>query len=56
MKAHGFADELIERILWKNPIAFFAQSGRLTGVETAPPVAAATYEGNSLLRGGRTKI
>ena len=47
-----FAD--IEQLVWKNPIAFFAQSGRLQENDLAWPASAdlrETFEGNSVLRG-----
>ena len=29
MRAHGIPDADIQQIVWDNPVAFFAQSGRL---------------------------
>ncbi len=49
MREQGIADELIETIVWSNPVTFFAQSGRLT-LDDAPP-AADSWEGNSVRRG-----
>ena len=50
----GISDKDIETIVWKNPIAFFGQSGRLTA-EDAGSLAKADpkelWEGNSVLRG-----
>jgi predicted metal-dependent TIM-barrel fold hydrolase len=61
MLAAGFSDDDVDRVLWRNPVEFFAQSGRLllpdtehTGGDDAPVVdETATFEGNSLLRGQR---
>ena len=47
-------DADIETLVWKNPIAFFAQSGRLKEADLAWPATAdlrETFEGNSVLRG-----
>lgn len=50
MLAAGFDDDDVDRVLWRNPVAFYGQSGRL--VLDVPPVdVAATFEGSSLLRG-----
>ena len=46
--------ERIEQLVWKNPIAFFAQSGRLDAARLAQPARAnlrETFDGNSVLRG-----
>ncbi|MGE0192061.1 MAG: TatD family hydrolase [Planctomycetota bacterium] len=48
------SDADIEQLVWKNPIAFFAQSGRLQESDLAWPASAdlrETFEGNSVLRG-----
>lgn len=48
------ADEQIETLVWKNPVAFFAQSGRLDEDALAWPAAAnlrETFDGNAVLRG-----
>jgi predicted metal-dependent TIM-barrel fold hydrolase len=64
MLAAGFDADDVDRVLWRNPVAFYGQSGRLelepatdtdteagTGVAAIPaPVPA--YAGNSLARGG----
>lgn len=47
--AAGFTDDDVDRILWRNPVAFYGLSGRLN---LDPPGTGATHEGNSLLRGG----
>ncbi len=54
MKARGVPEAAIETIVWKNPIAFFAQSGRLelAELESQPGIdQRELYEGNSVLRG-----
>jgi hypothetical protein len=54
MRAAGITEDAIETIVWRNPVAFFAQSGRL-GLDdfpTEPPIdQRALWEGNSVLRG-----
>ena len=49
MLAAGFTDDDVDQVLWRNPVAFYAQSGRLE-LEAAP--AEETFEGNSVKRGG----
>jgi hypothetical protein len=54
MRESGIADEVIERIVWKNPIAFFAQSGKLDLADLGESPAVdqrALFQGNSVLRG-----
>jgi predicted metal-dependent TIM-barrel fold hydrolase len=53
MRAAGFTTEQIEQVVWRNPIAFFAQSGRLELPEVEAKAIDQTllYEGNSVLRG-----
>ncbi|MEV6286644.1 TatD family hydrolase [Kribbella sp. NPDC051770] len=50
MLAAGFTDDDVDQVLWRNPVAFYGQSGRLdlTGTATAD-----TFAGNSILRGAR---
>lgn len=50
MLAAGFTDDDVDRALWRNPVEFYGQSGRLDLDEAAP--GDATFEGNSILRGG----
>ncbi|MBY8882386.1 TatD family hydrolase [Actinacidiphila acidipaludis] len=45
----GFSDDDVDLVLWRNPVAFYGQSGRLA-LDVAEPGAA--HEGNSLARGG----
>ncbi|MBO0828620.1 MAG: TatD family hydrolase [Streptosporangiales bacterium] len=52
MLAAGFADDDVDRVFWQNPVAFYGQSGRLD-LEGTPADPAATFEGNSVLRGAR---
>lgn len=55
MLAAGFSDDDVDRVLWRNPVEFFGQSGRLLldqGSEQAD--APETFEGNSILRGPRS--
>jgi hypothetical protein len=57
MREAGLAAAQIEAIVWRNPIAFFGQSGRLDLEElarlddTSPLDQRALFEGNSVLRG-----
>lgn len=56
MLAAGFGDDDVDRVLWRNPVEFYGQSGRLLldASSGAPALdATATFEGNSLLRGER---
>ncbi|MFD7665814.1 TatD family hydrolase [Streptomyces sp. NPDC059788] len=54
MLAAGFTEDDVDQVLWRNPVAFYGQSGRL---RTAPPEGVpdgpALYEGNSVQRGPR---
>ncbi|HWY19018.1 MAG TPA: TatD family hydrolase [Solirubrobacteraceae bacterium] len=52
MRAAGFHEQEIERLVWHNPVAFFGQSGRLELGEIALD-RRATFAGNSILRGAR---
>lgn len=54
----GFSDDDVDRVLWRNPVKFFGQSGRLLfdpELDASEQVVdpSATFEGNSILRGGR---
>lgn len=54
MRAQGISDDVIQRIVWDHPVAFFAQSGRLDveTLEARPQVARSErFETNSVLRG-----
>ncbi|MEO3867341.1 TatD family hydrolase [Nonomuraea sp. B12E4] len=59
MLAGGFTDDDVDRVLWRNPVEFYGQSGRLTlpeteahGEQTGGTTRQATFAGNSILRGG----
>lgn len=52
MLAGGFGEDDVERLLWRNPVAFYGQSGRLL-LDEVEGDAGATFEGNSVLRGER---
>jgi predicted metal-dependent TIM-barrel fold hydrolase len=54
MLAGGFAADDVDRLLWRNPVEFYAQAGRLDlsdvgGDESGPGVS---FAGNSIQRGG----
>jgi predicted metal-dependent TIM-barrel fold hydrolase len=59
MRAAGIAEADIEKVVWDNPLVFFAQSGRIdveahrraTGIDQTQK-----FEGNSVLRGGQTPL
>jgi uncharacterized protein len=54
MRSVAIAEHDIESIVWHNPVAFFAQSGKLHVADAERDQAAdrrARYEGNSVLRG-----
>jgi len=54
MARAGFADDDIEAVVWRNPIAFFAQSGRLDAEMLEAGVSidqSQLFAGNSVLRG-----
>jgi uncharacterized protein len=56
MRESGIAESAIETICWDNPVAFFAQSGRLD-LDDAPKVdQRALFEGNSVLRGQTPRV
>jgi uncharacterized protein len=50
MLAAGFTSDDVDQVLWRNPVAFYGQSGRLD-LSTAD--APDTFAGNSILRGAR---
>lgn len=52
MRAAGFDDDPLDLVVWRNPVAFFGQSGRLE-LEAEAGAAGATYAGSGLLRGER---
>ncbi|WP_290061617.1 TatD family hydrolase [Amycolatopsis solani] len=50
MLAAGFTEDDVDQVLWRNPVEFYGQSGRLE-LESAAPDA--EFAGNSILRGAR---
>ena len=46
----GFEADDVDRVLWRNPVDFYGQSGRLL-LDVAPPEP--TFAGNTILRGER---
>ena len=52
MLAAGFSEDDVDRVLWRNPVEFFGQSGRLL-LDVPETDQGATFEGSSLLRGER---
>jgi predicted metal-dependent TIM-barrel fold hydrolase len=53
MLAAGFSDDDVDKVLWRNPVEFYGQSGRLL-LDVTDADTSATFEGNSLLRGERS--
>jgi predicted metal-dependent TIM-barrel fold hydrolase len=59
MLAAGFTDDDVDQVLWRNPVAFYGQSGNLVldpvpgFTEGAPPTPGVEFEGSSVLRGVR---
>ena len=56
MREQGIADEAIQKIVWDNPVAFFAQSGRfdVADLDERPAIdRTQKFEANSVLRGER---
>lgn len=59
MLAAGFSDDDVDQVLWRNPVAFYEQSGNLVldpvpgFTEGAPPTPGMEFEGSSVLRGAR---
>ena len=59
MRERGIAEDAIRQIVWSNPIAFFAQSGKLDAAalgDAADVDQRELFEGNSVLRGGQTPV
>ncbi|MEU6643909.1 TatD family hydrolase [Saccharomonospora sp. NPDC046836] len=54
MLAAGFTDSDVDTVLWRNPVEFYGQSGKLMldPIDAGEP-GGATFEGNSVLRGAR---
>jgi predicted metal-dependent TIM-barrel fold hydrolase len=55
MKQRGYAEAEIGKVVWDNPVGFFAQSGRLDRAELEAGIEPdrELYQGNTILRGGR---
>ena len=51
MLAAGFDDDTVDRVLWRNPVAFYGQSGRLD-LDEPKPDEESSFQGNSVRRGG----
>jgi hypothetical protein len=51
MRDAGIDEAVVRRVAWDNPVAFFAQSGRLTLPADARIDQRRLWEGNSVLRG-----
>ncbi|MGW3561222.1 TatD family hydrolase [Streptomyces sp. NPDC000963] len=49
MLAAGFDEDDVDRVLWRNPVAFYGLGGRL---RLDVPAPGGPHEGNSVLRGG----
>lgn len=49
MRTAGIAEDAIETVVWRNPVAFFGQSGRLSLDDEGEP--SATFAGNTVRRG-----
>ena len=50
--AAGFDESDVDTVLWRNPVEFYGQSGRLD-LSEVDTLETATFEGNSVLRGAR---
>ncbi|MEK8109710.1 hypothetical protein NKG94_45235 [Micromonospora sp. M12] len=48
----GFSDDDVDRVLWRNPVEFYGQSGRLDLSDLDVAAAVDPQTGNSILRGG----
>ena len=53
MAEAGFSADDIDRLVWRNPVEFFAQSDRLILDDIVDAVLTATFEGSGVLRGER---
>lgn len=59
MRQAGIAENAIDTIVWKNPIAFFSQSGKLDEDDLLQPLPVdqrALWDGNSVLRGQTPRV
>ncbi|MFB6828175.1 MULTISPECIES: TatD family hydrolase [Streptomyces] len=48
----GFTHDDVDQVLWRNPVEFYGQSGRLVLDDTELPTAELLFAGNSISRGG----
>ncbi len=53
MLAAGFDEDDVDKVLWRNPVEFYGQSGRLVLDDATAAENTALFEGNSVLRGSR---
>jgi predicted metal-dependent TIM-barrel fold hydrolase len=51
MLAAGFDDDTVDKVLWRNPVGFYGQSGRLD-LDEPKPDEESSFQGNSIRRGG----
>jgi hypothetical protein len=53
MRQSGFSADVVDKVVWRNPVAFFAQSGRLDVAELEAGLAPERelFQGNSIQRG-----
>lgn len=59
MREAGFDDATIERVVWRNPVSFFSQSGQLDVADLegdAHVDQRELFEGNSVLRGQTPRV
>ncbi|MBC9727089.1 TatD family hydrolase [Streptomyces sp. TRM68367] len=52
MLAAGFTEDDVDQVLWRNPVAFYGQSGRLVPELVPDQLPTVTHAGNSIARGG----
>ena len=58
MRARGVSEQMIQKIVWDNPVAFFAQSGKLdvNGLEARPEIdRSQRFNTNTVLRGDQQR-
>lgn len=59
MRSVGFSEDVVAKVLWENPMRFFAQSGRLDLAEVKADLQVDQrdlWEGNSVLRGQPPRV
>ncbi|MEU9671387.1 TatD family hydrolase [Streptomyces bobili] len=52
MLVAGFTEDDVDQVLWRNPVEFYGQSGRLVLDDVDCPSDEALFAGNSIRRGG----